>query len=588
MRIPWGRSAKLRMSAIALPEMRFDASQAVAISSHDELLALEPAMLRSLSAELRVEELAARLCPALLADNSVVILSLAEHVGSDQADELARHVQSCGYTLATPPRYVLAAPLLLAIARNQIGRHVPGQPRTLVHQHSRTALAQAFQDMVEWGVRHSASDLHINIRQGEADSEVKYTISGRYVAPERFYRMPTSMLVDMLSVAWMDIRGGNGAVFDPGAEQQGSLLKEIDGRPVLLRWASLSADPGPSVCVRLLEREAGSIGLTLEQLGYLPRQIQAIEQAMQTEGGAIVFAGAVGSGKSTTLASLISRLAEDRKVVTLEDPVEYLIPRAIQNTVVRDFAAREYDAFGVKLRALKRSAMNDVLLGEIRDKETGGAFMDLAGSGVNVYTTTHALSAALVTDRLASDFIGMSRDFLATPGVLKLLVYQVLLPRLCQCCSLPVAALWEGKLLPPGGWRTAGQWRYWAQRTAQRFGGDIAALRMRNPSGCSVCLDSQLAVLAGYQGRTVVAEYIEPAIIPGFLESVRSNDSLAYWRAMSQDDPDTGMTSALACAVQKALRGELDLRDVEQRFGFFDMRDSPRSPRAVFARRVSA
>jgi type II secretory ATPase GspE/PulE/Tfp pilus assembly ATPase PilB-like protein len=568
--------------------MRFDASQAVAISSHDELLALEPAMLRSLSAELGVEEISARLCPALLADNTVAILSLAEHVGSDQADELARHVQSCGYTLATPPRYVLAAPLLLAIARNQVGRHLTGQPRNLVQQHSRTALAEAFQDMVEWGVRNRASDLHINIRQGETDSEVKYTISGRYVAPERFCRMPTSMLVDMMSVAWMDIRGGNGAVFDPGAEQQGSLLKEVDGRPVLLRWASLSADPGPSVCIRLLEREAGSAGLTLEQLGYLPRQIQAIEQAMQTEGGAIVFAGAVGSGKSTTLASLIARLTDDRKVVTLEDPVEYLIPRAIQNTVVRDFAAREQDAFGIKLRALKRSAMNDVLLGEIRDKETGRAFMDLAGSGVNVYTTTHALSAALIADRLASDFIGMSRDFLATPGMLKLLVYQVLLPRLCQYCALPVSALWERRPLPSSGWRTPAQWRDWAQRTALRFGGDMLALRMRNPSGCSSCLDSQLAALAGYKGRTVVAEHIEPAASPGFLESIRGNDSLAYWRSLAQDNAGAGMVSALECAVQKALRGEVDLRDIEQRFGVFGTRDGRRSSHVAFARRSSA
>lgn len=588
MRILWGGPAKPRIPDSALPGSRFDASTAVLISSLEELLALEPALLRSLSAELGVEEIAARLCPALLSDNSVAILSLAEHVGSDQADELARHIQRCGYSMATPSRYVLAAPLLLAIARDQVGPRTPGRPNPSVRQHSRTALAQAFHDMVEWGVRHGASDLHINIRQGETDSEVKYTISGRYIAPQRFCRMPTSMLVDMLSVAWMDIRGGNGAVFDPGAEQQGSLLKEVDGRPVLLRWASLSADPGPSVCIRLLEREAGSIGLTLEQLGYLPRQVQAIDQAMQTEGGAIVFAGAVGSGKSTTLASLIARLAEDRKVVTLEDPVEYLIPRAIQNTVVRDFSADQYDAFGIKLRALKRSAMNDVLLGEIRDKETGAAFMDLAGSGVNVYTTTHALSAALITDRLASDFIGMSRDFLATPGVLKLLVYQVLLPKLCLACSVPASALWDGKPVPAMQGRTAGQWKYWAQRTAQRFGGDPAALRVRNRVGCPQCHTGQLAALAGYKGRTVVAEYIEPPSSPGFLESVRSNDSLAYWRAKAQDRSGAGMTSAFACAMQKALRGEVDPRDIEQRFGCFEKHDSAAGLHAALVGRVSA
>ena len=567
MRIPWGRRPDLRIADVTVSGVRFDASHAVAISSHDELLALEPALLRSLSAELDVQDLAARLCPVLLADHSVAILSLPEHVGSDQADELARRIVRCGYTLSSPQRYVLAAPLLLAIVRNQVGAHASRQPGRVLLEHSRTALAQAFQDMVDWGVRHAASDLHINVRHGEPESEVKYTVSGRYIARERFRRMPTSMLVDMLSVAWMDIRGGNGAVLDPRAEQQGSLLKQVDGRPVLLRRASLSADQGPSVCIRLLEREAGSIGLTLEQLGYLPEQIQVIECAMRTEGGAIIFAGAVGSGKSTTLASLISRLPEERKVVTLEDPVEYLIPRAIQNTVVRDFGAQAPDGFAVKLRALKRSAMNDVLLGEIRDKETGGAFMDLAGSGVNVYTTTHALSAALIPERLASDFIGVSRDFLAVPGVLKLLVYQALLPRLCPDCALPASVLWGRGQSPFDARRKPREWRPWVETIAQHFGGDPAVLRLRNPLGCSACHSGRDVALAGYRGRTVVAEYVEPAHSPGFLESIRNGSEPAHWRPPGRD----GSRTALACAMLKAFNAEIDVRDIELHFGSFDM-----------------
>src|SRR5690606_27714547 len=123
------------------------------------------------------------------------------------------------------------------------------------------------------------------------------------------------------------------------------------------------------------------------------------------------------------LASLIAGLPKHRKVITIEDPVEYLIPASIQNTVSRQLDAAAHDSFSSKLRALKRSAMTDVLLGEVRDQETGRAFMDLAGSGVNVYTTVHAPSAARIPDRMASDFIGVSRDFLATPGVLKLLVF---------------------------------------------------------------------------------------------------------------------------------------------------------------------
>src|SRR3546814_15800503 len=139
------------------------------------------------------------------------------------------------------------------------------------------------------------------------------------------------------------------------------------------------------------------------------------------------------------------------------DPVEYLIPAAIQNTVVRNLDVAAHDNYAAKLRALKRSAMTDVLLGEIRDIETGKAFMDLAGSGVNVYTTVHAPSAALIPQRLASDFIGVSGDFLATAGMLKLLVFQVLLPVLCRQCPLPVTQFLEG-----GDRKKVGEGKRWS------------------------------------------------------------------------------------------------------------------------------
>ncbi|WP_350494904.1 ATPase, T2SS/T4P/T4SS family [Neopusillimonas aromaticivorans] len=103
-------------------------------------------------------------------------------------------------------------------------------------------------------------------------------------------------------------------------------MRQVDGRSILLRWASMAAERGPSVCLRLLDRtRAGETG-SLEALGYLPHQARMIERGMLSEGGAVVFAGTVGSGKSTTLASRIAMLPPERKVVTLEDPVEYLIP----------------------------------------------------------------------------------------------------------------------------------------------------------------------------------------------------------------------------------------------------------------------
>lgn len=586
---------------------RFDVSQAVRLESRDELDKLRPRVQCSLSAEFNVEALAGRLCPVLMSDRTVALFSLAEHVGSDQADELLRRVVLKGYRLAKPSRFVLDAPLLLAVARNQMnGFSSPDGSNATGLRHSRTALAAAFQDLIEWGVRHGASDLHLNVHADSGESEVKYTIKGRYLAPERFRNMPTQMLTDMLSVVWMDIHGGNGAVFDPRTEQQGSLVRKVDGTDVLIRWASLAADAGPSVCLRLLIQDIDPASSDLGSLGYLPQQVADIERVMISDGGAIVFAGTVGSGKSTTLASLISRIPSHRKIITIEDPVEYRIANAIQNTVARALSDAQPRAYMAKLRTLKRSAMSDVLLGEIRDHESGQAFLDLAGSGVNVYTTVHAPSAAIVPDRLASDFIGVSRDFLLTPGVLRLIVYQALIMRLCPHCSRPVSELSTGDYASDGRYRSGREWAKWLERIQETYQIDTSTMRIRNRSGCDRCgaiarernplpsvtrSDSpesgsrvqaipacDTGVLNGYGGRMVAAELIEPSLQPCYLDSVRS-DCVGQWlqeqtaRLARQGLHAPAIwRNAMDNSVLQALQGHIDPRDVERHFLAFETR----------------
>jgi type II secretory ATPase GspE/PulE/Tfp pilus assembly ATPase PilB-like protein len=545
---------------------RFDASTAVLLGSADDLLALEPALLAPMHEEFGVEDLASRVCPILLDDHSVAIFALPGHEGSDHADALAQRVALRGYRLAEPQRYVMAAPLLLAVVRRQFAtnsqrRHATGNSET-----SRTALAGAFQDMVEWGVRNRASDLHLNVHLDEPESEVRYTVDGRYVAPECFRRMPTAMLLEILAVAWMDVRGGNGAVFDPTVEQQGRLSRRVDGSPVVLRWASLAADRGPSVCLRLLEREPSAALHTLESLGYSATQIGIMERAVRAEGGAIVFSGTVGSGKSTTLASLIAALPESRKVVTIEDPVEYVIPRAIQNTVVRDLRAGDDQAYAAKLMAIKRSAMTDVLLGEIRDEQTGRAFMDLAGSGINLYTTVHASSARLTGERLASDFIRVSRDFLAAPGILKLIVHQSLMPRLCGHCALPATSLLEIAAPMAGHSAEARSRRRWLGRVARLADVPAERLRVRNPAGCPRCHYPQASSLAGYAGRMVVAEFLEPRCHPRFLSGLRERRPDGAERRAD----DAAASTTMSDALEKASRGLLDPRDIERWIRPFD------------------
>lgn len=531
----------------------------------DDLARMRPAFERSLAADLGLAGMAARLCPVLLEDGSAALLVLAEHLQSDAVPELIRMLARAGHRLAVRPLLVAPAHLLLAVARGQIDAAVLRNRRQVLADPVRTSLASTFHDMVGWAVEQGASDLHLNVRLGHQESDVRVSVGGRYLAPERYRRMPTATLMDILAVAWMDVRGGNGAVFDPSLEQQGRIWLETGGRPVMLRWASLAADAGPSVCLRILRLDAQLRAEGLAELGYLPGQTAAMERACLSEGGAVVLAGVVGSGKSTTLAAMLRSIPDSRKIVTLEDPVEYLIPNALQNTISRNPGEADAGAFDGKLRTLKRSAMHDLMIGEIRDAETGRAFMDLAGSGINLYTTTHAGSALLIGERLASDFIGVSRDFLATPGILKLLVYQALLPRLCGHCAMPLDEWLRGAPLR----------RPWADTIARLYGLDLARLRVRNPEGCPHCAAAHLPDMNGLAGRTVVAEMIEPGCDEIYLDCLKRRDNLALRRHFAArrtdayDAPGMEGKSAMDCAVYKMSRGEIDPRDVERRFRAF-------------------
>jgi type II secretory ATPase GspE/PulE/Tfp pilus assembly ATPase PilB-like protein len=551
--------------------MTTEGAAPVTLASQDDIARLEPAFMRPLSADFDMSALAGRICPVALQDGSVAIFSLAQYASGDAVDEVERQLVRRGHRLARPARYILPAPLLLSVARGLGGGPAADRRPAVLSERGRSALAAAFRDLVAWGLRHGASDIHFNVRARQAESEVRYTVGGRYIAPERFRGMPTSTLSDLLAVAWMDVRGGNGAVFDPQVEQQGRIRMELDGVPLMLRWASLATDAGPSVCLRVLRAGEATRVASLRELGYPDAQAELLERASHAEGGAIVLAGVVGSGKSTTIAALMRALPDWRKAITLEDPVEFIIENALQNTVGRTLDDDAGHTFDAKLKTIKRSAMNDLLIGEIRDAETGRAFMDLAGSGISLYTTTHAGSAAMIPERLASDFICVSRDFLATPGVLKLLVYQALLPKLCARCAVPWSTC-HGKWHAPGG---AGAARYaaWARILPTRHGLDPAGLRIRNPAGCSACDQPELPQLRGFSGRTVVAEMIEPAADHVVLECIRNHDNLRLVRHLrgqrtaALKDASMRHWGAMDCAVAKAVAGLIDPCDVEARFG---------------------
>lgn len=538
----------------------------------EQQLAAAPPIIRPLGDSMGLaRHVADKICPLLVgekaSDRQVVLLVTTEHRASDEMREVAAMLKRRGYRLLQGVNvFPCTGALLLAVARGQIGGAQKGS-HPGANAADKSGLWGMFVDMVSWGVRERASDIHINIVDGQERSEVRFTIDDKYVAPER-WRLPTEALMQMCGVAYQESGGGSDGNFIATKEQQCNIaLRTRDtNQRIMLRWASFATDDGPQVTMRIVRQDESAAGVTLDALGYLPSQIAAFERARSTSSGAIVLAGKVNSGKSRTLATLASEIPSTRKLVTIEDPREFIIPGAHANTIARPLDGDHTSSFQAKTRTLKRSALNDLLLSEIRDEETGEVFTDAILAGTRVFTTTHATSAIGIIEKLASDGIGVKLDLLATPGHLRLMVYQALLPKNCVHCRI------SGETLLA----TQGPAKYgeYLARLKRLYGLEPGQLFFRNEEGCEKCRRDGIPELNGLDGRTVVAEVIESPDMH-MLELIKSGDALAMYRYQASlprtgyQDADMTNKSALECAIYKMSRGVFDPRQVEDRFESF-------------------
>ncbi len=542
------------------------------ISTMADLGTLEPAFVR-----LRIEwvgrTIAAQACPAELADGSIVVLCVSEREGTDIHASVceAAKAHNQGQDVQT---HLITGILLLTLVRERVdGASLKTASRE--HGHDRSDTSRAFRDIIAWAARKGCSDVHLNINFDEVESQIMVHVDGHYVAPEHL-RMPTERLLEIARVAWQDGYGGRESIFDPRAESQCRLYDVVDGTPYMLRWGQFVADKGPSITLRLLSLTDTDASVGLGNLGYLPSQAAMLERAMLSEGGAILFGGVVGSGKSTSLARLLSELPSTRKIMTIEDPVERTIRNALQASIVRSFDSDdETSSFRAKLMMLKRAAVSDVLLGEIRDVETGRAFLDIVESGTNLYSTVHVGSVSGIPSRLASRQIQVPLDVLASPGILKLLVYQALLPRLCPHCSNPLTMLRSGHADAMGRERDSGYWQDYANRLGRLYG-NLDVVRVRNPEGCEHCQQKDLPEIYGYAGRTAVSELYELGHDNEALQCVRQQDATGLakrYRSRSDGNPFSANMdgkTAMECAAYKMLHGQIDPRDIEPRFMAFE------------------
>ncbi|WP_065339760.1 GspE/PulE family protein [Azoarcus olearius] len=255
--------------------------------------------------------------------------------------------------------------------------------------------------------------------------------------------------------------------------QDGRFSFDVAGHAIDFRVSCMPTLHGENVVLRLLDRSKGVVPLS--DLGLGAGDLAALEAMIARPEGLILVTGPTGSGKTTTLYSLLAHLnTEARSIMTLEDPVEYPMPR-LRQTQVAD-SGRIGFAEGV--RAMLRQDPDVLLIGEIRDADTAAMALRAAVTGHQVYSTLHAGSALGALPRLRE--LGVSPEMLA--GNLIGIVAQRLVRRLCPDCAETVA-------IEP-----------WA-RPYLATNDSTAATRMQ-ARGCARCN------FQGYRGRLALMEIL--------------------------------------------------------------------------------
>ena len=318
-------------------------------------------------------------------------------------------------------------------------------------------------------VKRGASDIHFEPEAGYL--RVRYRIDGVLRQVRSLHRSYWSAMAVRLKV----MCGMN--IAETRAPQDGRMSLGVAGHDIDFRVSSLPTTHGENIVLRVLDRGRGIVAL--DELGMSPDSLAELRRMMRRPEGVILVTGPTGSGKTTTLYSILSRL--DRKavnVMTLEDPVEYPMTR-IRQTSVNEAVKLDF-ANGV--RSLMRQDPDIILVGEIRDSDTAAMTFQAAMTGHQVYSSLHTNSAVGAIARLL--------DIGVTPGVLAGniigIVAQRLVRRLCPACREPGPAAAASSAPAGAGW--------WVDRGMAR-----PPLR---PVGCSDC-DHQ-----GYRGRIALTEVL--------------------------------------------------------------------------------
>jgi general secretion pathway protein E len=379
-------------------------------------------------------------------------------------------------------------------------------------------VVRALNDLLERAVELRASDIHIE--PFRAGLTVRMRVDGLLRALPAPSGVPPAALISRVKI----LAGLN--IAERRLPQDGAARVRASRAEFDVRVATMPTQHGESAVIRLLPRDRGL--LELPKLGLAARDERIMKRLLELPHGMIVITGPTGSGKTTTLATMLSILNEPtRKILTIEDPVEYEIPGINQSQVKPGIGL----TFATAMRSFVRQDPDVIMVGEIRDSETAHIAIHAALTGHLVLTTLHTETAAAAVPRL----IDLGIEGFLLKSTLRAVVAQRLVRILCDRCKVPHRLTSEDVAKDP------------------RFSviGFKAGEVIHEAGGCERCGGT------GYRGRNGVFELLE------MTDEVRKlvgpqTDS----HSIDQAAMHGGMTTMLEDAVAKCRAGVTTVPEV--------------------------
>lgn len=278
-------------------------------------------------------------------------------------------------------------------------------------------VAQTINIIIEYGVQAGASDIHIEPREDFV--VIRYRIDGMLKEANKLPRKLLGALVSRIKIL------SNLKIDEKRAPQDGRFKVEISGQIYALRVSTLPILDGEKVVMRILNESTKPANFT--ELGFWGKALVDLQHAIVQPHGMVLVTGPTGSGKSTTLFSVLSVLnTPNVNISTVEDPIEYHVIGANQ-TQVNPLAGM---TFTNGLRALLRQDPNIIMVGEIRDRETADLGVQASLTGHLVFSTLHTSNAATCLPRL----LDMGVEPFLIASTIRVVVAQRLVRRLCIDC----------------------------------------------------------------------------------------------------------------------------------------------------------